>query len=119
MKAGILEDQCLEGGPLAENLEFLCFVRHWQFRHRVCRAYRGKSRGMVGRPIRCVWENFFCGCSFLHDTDLGAQVQRWLDDAANVRVRAITGEGLMGRFRTASEIVLDLRWLIPLSFIIM
>ena len=106
MKAVILEDQRLEGGPLVENLEFLRFAHHWQFRPRACRAYRAKTKGKVERPIRYLRENFFYGRSFLNDADLDAQAQRWLDEVANVRLHATTGERPIERFRREEQAAL-------------
>ncbi len=106
MKAVILEDQRLEGGPLVENLEFLRFAHHWQSRPRACRAYRAKTKGKVERPIRYVRENFFYGRSFLNDADLDAQAQRWLDEVANVRVHATTGQRPLERFQQEEQAAL-------------
>jgi transposase len=106
MRSVILEDQRLEGGPLVENMEFLRFAHHWQFHPRACRAYRAKTKGKVERPIRYVRENFFYGRSFLNDADLDAQAQRWLDEVANVRVHATTGEMPIDRFQREEQAVL-------------
>jgi transposase len=106
MKAVILEDQRLEGGPLVENLEFLRFAHHWQFRPRACRAYRAKTKGKVERPIRYLRENFFYGRSFLNDADLDAQAQRWLNEVANVRVHATTGQRPVDRFQQQEQAAL-------------
>lgn len=103
MKAAILEDQRLEGGPLVENMELVRFAHHRQFRPRACRAYRAKTKGKVERPIRYLRENFFYGRSFLNDADLDAQAQRWLQEVANVRVHATTGERPMDRFRQEEQ----------------
>ncbi len=106
MKAVILEDQRMEGGPLVENLEFLRFAHHWRFRPRACRAYRAKTKGKVERPIRYLRENFFYGRSFLNDADLDAQAERWLQEVANVRVHATTGERPADRFRQEEQAAL-------------
>jgi transposase len=106
MKAVILEDQRLQGGSLVENLEFLRFAHHWQFRPRACRAYRAKTKGKVERPIRYLRENFFYGRSFLNDVDLDAQAQRWLDEVANVRVHATTGQRPVDRFQDEEQAAL-------------
>jgi len=75
-----------------ENLEFLRFAHHWQFRPRTCRVHRANTKGKVERHIRYLRENFFDGRSFLNDADLDAQAQRWLDEVANVRAHAVTGQ---------------------------
>ncbi len=98
MRAVVLEDQRFGGGPLVENAEFARFAHHWQFRLRACRAYRARTKGKVERPIRYLRENFFYGRSFLNDEDLDEQLQRWLEEVANVRVHATTGEKPLDRF---------------------
>lgn len=98
MKAVIVEDHRHEGGPLVENLEFIRFAHHWGFRARACRPYRAKTKGKVERPIRYVRENFFYGRHFANDADLDAQLARWLEEKANVRIHATTGERPIERF---------------------
>ena len=106
MKAVVVEDQRFEGGPLIENIEFIRFAHHWGFRPRVCRPYRAKTKGKVERPIRYVRENFFYGRRFASDADLDAQLVRWLDEVANVRIHATTGERPLDRFERDERQVL-------------
>ena len=98
MRAVILEDARLEGGSLVENVEMLRFAHHWQFRPRACRPYRAKTKGKVERPIRYLRENFFYGREFLNDADLEVQLDRWLEEVANERIHATTGEKPRARF---------------------
>jgi len=107
MRAVIVEDQRLQGGALVENMEFLRFAHHWQFRARACRPYRAKTKGKVERPIRYVRENFFYGRTFVNDEDLEAQAQRWLAEVANVRVHGTTGERPIERFQREERSVLN------------
>lgn len=92
MRAVIVEDQRSSGGRLIENVEFVRFANHWGFKIRACRPYRAKTKGKVERPIRYLRENFFYGRHFLNDQDLEAQLARWLDTKANVRVHGTTGK---------------------------
>jgi transposase len=124
MKAVILEDQRLEGGPLVENLELVRFAHHWQFRPRACRAYRAKTKGKVERPIRYMRENFFCGRSFLNDADLDAQAQWWLQEVANLRVHATTGRSTVCSMNNRQRLFplqqgLTDRWCCPCSRIVL
>ena len=98
MRAVALADHRPEGGPLIENVEFLRFAAHWQFRPRVCRAYRAKTKGKVERPIRYLRDNFFYGRTFLNDADLEAQLGTWIEEVANCRVHGTTGELPRERF---------------------
>jgi hypothetical protein len=45
-----------------------------------------QTKGKVERPIRYLREGFFYGRSFVSDEDLNAQLLRWLETEANVRV---------------------------------
>jgi transposase len=106
MRAVIVEDQRLQGGPLVENVEFVRFAHHWQFRPRACRPYRAKTKGKVERPIRYLRENFFYGRTFINDEDLDAQAQQWLQDVANVRLHGTTGEPPIERFQREEQAAL-------------
>jgi transposase len=106
MRSVVIDDQRLEGGSLVENLEFLRFAHHWQFRLRACRPYRAKTKDKVERPIRYVRENFFYGRHFLNDQDLDAQLHRWLEDVANVRVHGTTNERPIDRFQRDEQALL-------------
>ncbi|NIN10002.1 MAG: IS21 family transposase [Gemmatimonadales bacterium] len=98
MRSVIVKDERLEGGRLIENLEFLRFAHHWQFRPRACRPYRAKTKGKVERPIRYVRQSFIYGREFLGDADLNAQVEHWLRTIANVRDHRTTRERPIDRF---------------------
>jgi transposase len=106
MRAVIVADQRLQGGSLVENVEFVRFAHHWQFRPRACRPYRAKTKGKVERPIRYVRENFFYGRTFINDDDLHAQAQRWLEEVANVRLHGTTGERPIERFQREEQMAL-------------
>ena len=107
MRSVVVADQRLQGGGLVENLEFLRFAHHWQFRLRACRPYRAKTKGKVERPIRYVRENFFYGRRFLNDADLDSQLHQWLENVANVRTHGTTGERPVERFQRDERAVLS------------
>ena len=50
------------------------------------------------RPIRYLRDSFFYGRAFANDADLSEQASRWLEDTANVRRHATTGERPVDRF---------------------
>ena len=70
MRAVVVADQRLDGGPLIANPELSRFAHHWGFRPRACRPYRAKTKGKVERPIRYVRDSFFYGRDFISDDDL-------------------------------------------------
>jgi transposase len=107
MKAVITRDLRLEGGALIRNLEFLRFAHHWSFTPRACRPYRAQTKGKVERPVRYLRSNFVYGRTFLHDADLDAQRQQWLDQVANVRVHGTIGEQPRERFDRDERLALQ------------
>lgn len=105
MKAVIIEDHREVGGKLLENIEFLRFAAHWNFRIRACRPYRARTKGKVERPIRFVRESFFYGREFLNDADLNQQALSWLSKA-NLRLHRTTLEVPQVRFDRDERAVL-------------
>jgi len=106
MKAVIIEDDREIGGKLLENAEFMRFAAHWDFRIRVCRPYRAKTKGKVERPIGYVRESFFYGRHFLNDADLNAQALSWLERTANARLHRTTAEVPRVRFERDERVLL-------------
>ena len=98
MKAVIIEDHREAGGKLLENIEFVRFAAHWNFRIRACRPYRARTKGKVERPIRFVRESFFYGREFLNDADLNQQALSWVTRKANLRLHRTTLEVPQVRF---------------------
>lgn len=98
MRAVVLSDGRVGGGELVLNAEFLRFAAHWGFHPRACRPYRAKTKGKVERPIHYIRDSFFYGRAFVSDEDLNAQASRWLEETANVRRHATTGERPVDRF---------------------
>ncbi len=106
MKAVIIEDHREAGGKLLENIEFVRFAAHWNFRIRACRPYRARTKGKVERPIRFVRESFFYGREFLNDEDLNQQALSWVTQKANLRVHRTTLEVPQVRFDRDERAVL-------------
>lgn len=98
MRSVITRDGRLSGDRLVSNAEFVRFAAHYEFKIRACRPYRAQTKGKVERPISYVRDSFFYGREFLNDADLDAQLQRWLDGTANVRLHRTTGEQPRLRF---------------------
>lgn len=106
MKAVIIEDRREVGGKLLENLEFVRFAAHWDFRIRACRPYRARTKGKVERPVSYLRESFFYGRTFLNDADLNEQVRQWLSHKANQRVHRTTGEIPQVRYERDERVVM-------------
>jgi transposase len=106
MKAVIIEDHREVGGKLLENIEFVRFAAHWNFRIRACRPYRARTKGKVERPIRFVRESFFYGREFLNDADLNQQALSWVTRKANLRIHRTTLEVPQIRFDRDERAVL-------------
>ena len=111
MRAVVLSDGRGDGGSLVLNAEFLRFAAHWGFAPRACRPYRARTKGKVERPIRYLRQSFFYGRTFVSDADLNDQALRWLEDTANVRRHATTGERPVDRFERDEQSAL--RPLVP------
>jgi transposase len=107
MKAVITDDQRPTGGRVIENLEFMRFAHHWGFKIRACRPYRAQTKGKVERPISYLRRNFFYAREFTNEADLDAQLRRWLDETANVRIHGTTGELPVERFQRDERTVLQ------------
>jgi transposase len=107
MKAVIVEDQRERGGKLLENMEFVRFAAHWDFRIRACRPYRARTKGKVERPISYVRQGFFYGREFLNDADLNTQALSWATQKANVRIHRTTGERPVVRFERDERALLQ------------
>ena len=105
MKAVVIGDARSHDGRLIENGEFLRFAHHWSFRIRACRPYRAQTKGKVERPIRYLRESFFYGRSFVSDEDLNAQLLRWLETEANVRVHGTLKERPIDRLEQERELL--------------
>jgi len=79
-------------GPGRFNEAFLDFANHYGFTPRTHRAYRPRTKGKVERAVEYVKDNFLLGRSFADLDDLNAQARAWLEQTANVRVHATTGQ---------------------------
>ena len=105
MKAVIIKDERDAGGRISENIEFLRFAHHWDFRVRACRPYRAKTKGKVERPVSYVRSSFFYGRTFTSDEDLDRQARHWLDHVANVRVHGTLKERPVDRFEHERDLL--------------
>lgn len=107
MRSVITRDGRLSGEKLVTNGEFVRFAAHYDFKIRACRPYRAKTKGKVERPVHYLRENFVYGREFLNDGDLDAQLGRWLERTANVRVHATLKEQPVVRFERDERALLQ------------
>lgn len=107
MKSVITKDGRMNGEKLVSNAEFLRFAAHYDFKVRACRAYRAQTKGKVERPISYVRDNFVYGREFLNDGDLDAQLHRWLERTANVRLHQTIKEQPVLRFERDERALLQ------------
>ena len=82
------------------NPAFLDFARHCGFAIKLCKPYRAKTKGKVERLVRYVRGSFLLPLASRLAPDgvlidaprANYEVRRWLDEVANVRIHATTGE---------------------------
>jgi len=74
------------------NAALLDFAGRFGFRPQLCRPYRPQTKGKVERTIGYMKDAFLVGRLFTDIDDMNAQVLAWLDNEANVRDHATTGE---------------------------
>jgi hypothetical protein len=68
------------------------FAAHHGFAVRTHQVRRPRTKGKVERMVDYLKDNFLCGRSFAGLDDLQGQGRHWLEQTANVRVHATTGE---------------------------
>ena len=74
------------------NEALLDFAGRFCFRPRLCRPARPQSKGKVERMIGYVKDAGLVGRTFTDLPDMNAQLMAWLENEANVRDHATTGE---------------------------
>lgn len=79
-------------GPGRWNEAFVDFARHFGFTPKTCQPYRPRTKGKVERMVEYIKDNFLLGRTFSDLDDLNGQGRTWLDQTANVRVHATTGQ---------------------------
>jgi transposase len=77
---------------LTFNEALLDFAGRYAFRPRLCRPYRAKIKGKVERMIGYVKDAALVGQVFLDLADMNGQLLAWLQNEANVRSHATTGQ---------------------------
>jgi transposase len=97
MKTVVVQRQ--SGGNHKFNPAFLDFAGSVGFSPKLCRPYRAKTKGKVERIIGYVKDSFLIGRTFTGIDDMNAQLLQWLDQVANVRIHATTGEAPFVRLR--------------------
>ena len=87
-------------GPLIRfNDAFLDFLRPLKVNPRACNVRSPEEKGKVERSVRYIRQNFWPLREIRELADANAQVRRWLDEVANVRIHSATGDKPIERFK--------------------
>ena len=105
MKTVVLERDVEGEGAHRYHAGFLDYARHAGFVIKLCRPYRARTKGKVERFNGYLRRSFYVPLVaqfkqaglVLDATTATAQVRRWLDEVANVRVHGTTGEPPVAR----------------------
>lgn len=77
---------------LTFNATLFDFAGRFGFAPRLCRPYRARTKGKVERSFGYVKDRFLVGRVFLDIDDLNTQLSAWIENTANRRIHATTGE---------------------------
>lgn len=91
----VLAEECRE---LRLNERFARYATTAGFSIRACRGYDPESKGKVEAGVKYVKYNGLYGESFADWTELEAHLAQWLEETANARVHATTGEAPRERY---------------------
>jgi transposase len=79
-------------GPGRWNAAFLDFADHHGFTPKTHRPYRPRTKGKVERTVDYIKDSFVLGRQFADLGELNAHAISWLEQTANVRTHATTGQ---------------------------
>ena len=94
-KLVVLHEQYRE---LTLNQAFHAYATAAGFRIQACEGYDPESKGKVEAGVKYVKHNALAGETFAEWSALETHVQQWLEDTANVRLHATTGESPHQRY---------------------
>lgn len=80
------------GSTVQFNPRFLAFASHYLFEPTAAPVRYPEAKGRVEASIKFIRSSFFYGRSFASLDDVRAQVARWCEQTANVRIHATTRE---------------------------
>jgi transposase len=81
------------------NESLLDFAGVTGFIPKLCRPYRAKTKGKVERSIGYIKDRFLCGRVFTSVDDINNQLLSWIENHANKRIHATTGEAPVERLK--------------------
>lgn len=96
----VIEEQCRE---LALNERFARYAASAGFAIRACRGYDPESKGKVEAGVKYVKSNGLYGETFADWAAVGAYLRQWLEETANARIHAATGEAPCERYARAEQ----------------
>jgi len=97
MLTAVIERQ---GSLIRFNEAFLDFLRVFKITPRACNVRAPHEKGKIENSIKYLRQNFWPLRSFADLEDVQAQVVKWLDTIANVRIHQTTGQQPKERFST-------------------
>jgi transposase len=83
---------------LTLNQRFHAYATAAGFRIHACEGYDPESKGKVEAGVKYVKNNALYGETFVDWSALEAYLQQWLEETANVRLHATTGESPRARY---------------------
>jgi transposase len=113
MKTVVIQRNAYGTGQHRLHPHFNDFAKHYGFMPRLCKPYRAKTKGKVERFIRYLRASFLIplvGClrqaRLVLDKDTAnLEVAYWLDEVANNRLHATTGEIPKERFKIEQKVL--------------
>ena len=103
-KLVVIEEQFRE---LRLNARFARYAATAGFRIRACEGYDPESKGKVEAGVKYVKDNGLYGETFSDVAHLKAHLSEWLEDIANARVHATTGQTPREHFARAERTALS------------
>lgn len=87
------------------NQRFYQFALQYEFLPVVCEGYDPQSKGKVERSIRYIKEDFLYGDTFSDIESLRKECIFWLNEVANVRIHATTGQQPCEMFKAEKSLL--------------
>ncbi len=94
------------GSVVRFHPDLLRFAAAYGFKPRACWVHDPESKGKVESAVKYVRRDLFYGTAFTSLADLNRQVREWLEQVANQKVSASTGEAPVARLEAERPFLL-------------